>query len=300
MPIDLDDIIFAVNSLDNSALSIDAIELLQRIEPNPEEIKLYKDYVLQKKDEKKLTEEDRFMLKLSTKVERLKAKLEIMSFMSSFFEILHSIQPRIQSVHSASKNTHNAKKFQKILEIILAFGNYMNSSKKGSAYGFKMASLDNLSITKSRDKKSTIVHYIVEEVNKKYPDRKGFESELRYIEKAAQFSLENIMTDVHELEKGMKLTIKELEARQNTPSVKNARTMALKDFCDNASSQLQKLKQDAENAKKAFIDCLEHYGEDPKTLDANTFFAILKRFCDAWKTAEADNAKREKLKRDQE
>ena len=59
MPIDLDDIIFAVNSLDNSALSIDAIELLQRIEPTPEEIKQYKDYVLQKKDEKKLTEEDR-------------------------------------------------------------------------------------------------------------------------------------------------------------------------------------------------------------------------------------------------
>ena len=59
MPVDLDDIIFAVNSLDNSALSIDAIELLQRIEPTPEEIKQYKDYVLQKKDEKKLTEEDR-------------------------------------------------------------------------------------------------------------------------------------------------------------------------------------------------------------------------------------------------
>merc|ERR1719270_725795 len=300
MPIDLDDIIFAVNSLDNSALSIDAIELLQRIEPNPEEIKLYKDYVLQKKDETKLTDEDRFMLKLSTKVERLGTKLEIMSFMSTFFELLHAIRPRIDAVCLASKSTRNATKFKKILEIILAFGNYMNSSKKGSAYGFKMASLDNLSITKSRDKKSTIVHYIVEEVNKNYPDRKGFESELRYIEKAAQFSLENIMTDVHELEKGMRLTIKELEARQNTPSAKNARTMALKDFCDNASSQLQKLKQDAENAKKAFIDCLEHYGEDPKTLDANTFFAILKRFCDAWKTAEADNAKREKLKRDQE
>jgi hypothetical protein len=40
-------------------LSLDAIELLQRIEPNPEEIKLYKDYVMQNKDEKKLTDEDR-------------------------------------------------------------------------------------------------------------------------------------------------------------------------------------------------------------------------------------------------
>merc|ERR1719330_807990 len=100
-----------------------------------------------------------------------------MSFMSSFFEMLHSIQPRISSVHSASKNTHNAKKFKKILEIILAFGNYMNSAKKGSAYGFKMASLDNLAITKSSDKKTTIVNYLVDIVNSKYPELKGFEGE---------------------------------------------------------------------------------------------------------------------------
>ena len=160
--------------------------------------------------------------------------------------------------------------------------------------------MDNLSITKSSDKKTTIVHYIVDVVNAKYPDLKGFETELRYIEKAAQFSLENIMTDVSELEKGMNLTLKELTARQNTPNGKNQRTLALKDFCDNASNQLQRLKQDAENAKAAFTDCLEHYGEDIKTLDANTFFAILKRFCDSWKTAEADNIKREKLKKAQE
>jgi len=303
----LDDIIFAVNSLDNSALSIDAIELLQRIEPNPEEIKLYKDYVMQKKDETKLTDEDRFMLKLSTKVERLKAKLEIMSFMSSFFEMLHSIQPRISSVHSASKNTHNAKKFQKILEIILAFGNYMNSSKKGSAYGFRLKSLDSLAITKSSDKKTTIVNFLVDVVNNKYPELKNFESELRYIDKAMQFPLENIMSDVRELEVGMNKTKKELEARMNTPNnLKTAtstqRTMALKDFCDNAGTQLLKLREDAEGAQKAFNACLDHYGEDPKDkeTDTNTFFALLKRFCDSWKKAEEENIKMEKLKRERE
>ena len=35
-------------------------------------------------------------------------------------------------------------------------------------------------------------------------------------------------------------------------------------------------------------------------MDANTFFAILKRFCDSWKAAEADNIKREKLRKAQE
>ena len=249
----------------------------------------------------------RFMLKLSTKVERLKAKLEIMSFMSSFFEMLHSIQPRISSVYSASKNTHNAKKFQKILEIILAFGNYMNSSKKGSAYGFRLKSLDSLAITKSSDKKTTIVHFLVDVVNKKYPELKNFESELRYIDKAMQFPLENIMSDVRELEIGMNKTKKELEARMNTPNnLKTAtstqRTMALKDFCDNAGTQLMKLKEDAEGAQKAFNACLDHYGEDPKDkeTDTNTFFALLKRFCDSWKKAEEENIKMEKLKRERE
>ena len=73
IPIDLDDIIFAVNSLDNSALSLDAIELLQRIEPNPEEIKLYKDYVLQNKDPLKLTEEDRYNRRTSSESNHYKS-----------------------------------------------------------------------------------------------------------------------------------------------------------------------------------------------------------------------------------
>merc|ERR1712013_866808 len=297
----LDDIIAAVNALDNNALTMDAIELLQRTEPNADEIKAYREFNFKKSDPNELTPEDRFMLKLS-KVERLPVKLEIMSFMSTFYEYLHAVRPRIDSICLASKSTRNSKKFKKILEIILAFGNYMNSSKKGAAYGFKMSSLDSLSITKSSDKKSTIVHYIVDVVNAKYPDLKGFESELRYIDKAAQFSLENIMTDVNELEKGMNLTLKELSARQNAPPnpSKAQRNLALKDFCDNANAQLKKLKADANNAKTVYVDCLEHFGEDAKNMDANTFFAILVRFCAGWKTAESENIKREKLKKAQE
>ena len=93
----------------------------------------------------------------------------------------------------------------------------------------------------------------------------------------------------------------------NTPNnLKTAtstqRTMALKDFCDNAGTQLLKLREDAEGAQKAFNACLDHYGEDPKDkeTDTNTFFALLKRFCDSWKKAEEENIKMEKLKRERE
>merc|ERR1712198_726636 len=296
----IDEIVIAVKDLDNNAFPLDAIEKLQRIEPNDEERKAFKKYSDENKDPLELTEEDRFMMKLSD-VQRLKPKLEIMSFMSTFFDILHQVKPRVETIYLASRSTRDATKFKKILELILTMGNYMNGTKKPPAYGFKMSTLDNLSLTKSTDKKSNLVNYLVEIVNTQFPDRKGFESELRFIENAAQLSLENISADVSELKKGMTLTLNELENRQKNPKDKNSpRTIALKDFCDNANGQLKKLLEEADKSKAAFNECLEHYGEDPKTMDASTFFAILKRFCKSWKNAEQENIKREKLRRERE
>lgn len=37
---------------------------------------------------------------------------------------------------------HSAEPFPCLSQIVLAFGNYMNSSKRGAAYGFRLQSLD--------------------------------------------------------------------------------------------------------------------------------------------------------------
>jgi len=301
MPID--DMVFAINALDNSALNLDITELLQRIVPTNEEIKLYREYQFKKKDLNLLTEEDRLMARLS-RVERLATKLEIMTFMSTFPEHINTARPRVEAILLASKSTRQAKKFKKILEIILAFGNYMNSSKKGCMYGFKLNSLDSLTMTKASDKRSTILNYIADLVHSDYPELRNFYAELKCIDKGALFSLENIMTDVHELEKGMSLTRKELDARLTVPSVsshgsqsKQNQNLALKEFVDKSSEMLRKLASDANNAKVAFTDCAEFYGEDAKSVDANTFFAILVRFVASWKNAETENEKRRKVEK---
>lgn len=79
----------------------------------------------------------------------------------------------------------NSRKLKFVLEIILAFGNYLNSSKRGPAYGFKLQSLDNLLDTKSTDKKMCLLHYIVATIRQKFPEFVNFDSELLYVEKAA-------------------------------------------------------------------------------------------------------------------
>eukprot|EP00094_Tigriopus_californicus_P001997 TCALIF_01924-PB protein Name:"Similar to CG32138 Formin-like protein CG32138 (Drosophila melanogaster)" AED:0.27 eAED:0.27 QI:0/0.5/0.14/1/0.5/0.42/7/0/998 len=296
--IPISDLIRAINALDIQTLSMDAIELLQRMVPLDVEIKAYREYNMAKKDVENLTEEDRIMRQFSC-VERFATKLQIMAFMSSFEENVKMVKPQVNAITLASKSLRQSKKMKRVLELILCFGNYMNSTKKGPCYGFKLQSLDSLTITKSTDKKQTLVHYLADLVLKRFPELKGFDAELTFLDKAAQYSLENIMTDVRELEKGMELTRRELENRLSTPNAKDkakvVQNQSLKEFVDMAGESVGNVRSEADRAQKLFTDCVEYFGENPKMIDANTFFGYFVRFIATWRQSELDNEKRRKL-----
>ena len=55
--------------------------------------------------------------------------------LADFDEILLHSKPQVDALYRASNQLANSAPFNKLLEIILAFGNYMNSAKRGSAYG---------------------------------------------------------------------------------------------------------------------------------------------------------------------
>jgi len=49
----------------------------------------------------------------------------------------------------ATKEIQGSQRLRKVLEMILAFGNYMNKGQRGNAYGFKLQSLNKIADTKS-------------------------------------------------------------------------------------------------------------------------------------------------------
>lgn len=282
-------VINAINMLDLKLLSLENVELLQRMVPTEQETKAYREYVAEKKNVNILTEEDKFLMQL-TKVERISAKLSIMSYIGNFCDNIHLIQPQINAVISGASSVKNSKKLRSVLEIILAFGNYLNSSKRGPAYGFKLQSLDTLLDTKSTDKRMCLLHYIVATIRQKFPELINFENELLYIEKAGGVSLENIQTDVHELEKGMDAVRKEAEIRG-----KGANSVILRDFLANSEDKLRKLRSDFKTAQDTFRECVEYFAESPRTTDANSFFSLLVRFAKAFKIADQENEQRRRL-----
>ncbi|XP_017128396.1 formin-like protein isoform X3 [Drosophila elegans] len=289
MPID--DVIAAIHSLDLKKLSLENVELLQKMVPTDAEVKSYKEYIIERKDQQLLTEEDKFMLQLS-RVERISSKLAIMNYMGNFVDSVHLISPQVQSIAGASTSLKQSLKFKAVLEIVLAFGNYLNSNKRGPAYGFKLQSLDTLIDTKSTDKRSSLLHYIVATIRAKFPELLNFESELYGTDKAASVALENVVADVQELEKGMDLVRKEADLR-----VKGVQTHILRDFLNNSEDKLKKIKSDLRHAQEAFKECVEYFGDSSRNADAAAFFALIVRFTRAFKQHDQENEQRLRLEK---
>lgn len=283
-------VIAAINNLDLKQLPLESVEILQRMVPTEAEQKAYKEYVAEKKNINQLTEEDKFLMQL-TKVERISAKLSIMSYMGNFFDNIHLITPQIHAIISGSSSVKSSQKLRNVLEIILAFGNYLNSSKRGPAYGFKLQSLDTLMDTKSTDKRISLLHYIVGTIRLNFPELMNFDTELLYIDKAAQVSLENVAGDVGELERGMEAVRREAEARDSLRSNGHV----LRDFLSNAVDKLRRLRVETKHAQDSFASCVEYFGEAPRGCDANAFFSLLVRFTRAFKQADAENEQRRRL-----
>ena len=61
-------------------------------------------------------------------------------------------------------------KVRKVLELILLMGNIMNTgSRNEQSVGFDISYLPKLSNTKDRDNKSTLMHFLVETIEKSHP-----------------------------------------------------------------------------------------------------------------------------------
>ncbi|XP_010772987.1 formin-like protein 1, partial [Notothenia coriiceps] len=147
-------------------------------------MKLIHNYECEGRPLDELSEEDRFMVRFS-KIPRLSQRISTLTFMGNFPESVQLIQPQLNAIIAASMSIKSSSKLKKILEIILAFGNYMNSSKREAAYGFRLQSLDLLLDTKSTDRKQTLLHYIVSIIQEKYPQLQSFYTELHFLDKAA-------------------------------------------------------------------------------------------------------------------
>ncbi|KAK7118699.1 hypothetical protein R3I94_022257 [Phoxinus phoxinus] len=276
----------AIQTYNLALLNSDFLELLERFIPSDYELKLIDNFEREGRPLLELSEEDRFMVAFS-KIPRLSQRISTLTFMGNFSDSILLLKPQLNAIIAASMSIKSSSKMKKILEIILAFGNYMNSEKRGSAYGFRLQSLDLLLDMKSTDRKQTLLHFIVSIIREKYPELRNFHTELHFLDKAALVSLDSIFADVRSLQKGMDVIRKEFHQQKDSAVLTN--------FMSNNGSQLDTIVKDSKTAQEMYHSVVEYFGENPKSTPPSMFFPFFARFIKAYKLAEQENEQRKKF-----
>ncbi|PSR95302.1 Formin-like protein [Actinidia chinensis var. chinensis] len=92
-------------------------------------------------------------------------RLESLLFMSSLQEEVSSIKESIETLEVACMELKNSRLFLKLLEAVLKTGNRMNvGTFRGGAQAFKLDTLLKLSDVKGTDGKTTLLHFVVQEI----------------------------------------------------------------------------------------------------------------------------------------
>ncbi|XP_054946460.1 formin-like protein 1 isoform X4 [Physeter macrocephalus] len=314
----------AIETYDLQTLGLDFLELLTRFLPTEYEHSLIARFEREQRPVEELSEEDRFMLRFS-RIPRLPERMNTLTFLGNFPDTAQLLMPQLNAIIAASMSIKSSDKLRQILEIVLAFGNYMNSSKRGAAYGFRLQSLDALLEMKSTDRKQTLLHYLVKVIAEKYPQLTGFHSDLHFLDKAGsgtgagRGSALGTDTGWEKATGSQEVTGREcclsdslllycptshsvsldsvladvrslqrgLELTQRE-FVRQDDCAVLKEFLRANSPIMDKLLADSKTAQEAYESVVEYFGENPKTTSPSMFFSLFSRFIKAYKKAEQE------------
>ncbi|PWA73513.1 Actin-binding FH2 (mitochondrion) [Artemisia annua] len=143
-------------------LNGDILEKLTKVSPTVEEASKVLQY---NGNITKLSDAESFLYHVLTAVPTAFNRINAMLFRSNYDpEILH-LKESLQTLELGCKELRARGIFLKLLEAILKAGNRMNAgTARGNAKGFNLSALRKLSYVKSTDGKTTLLHFVVEQV----------------------------------------------------------------------------------------------------------------------------------------
>uniref|UniRef100_A0A672YGY2 Glutamate receptor, ionotropic, delta 2 (Grid2) interacting protein, a n=1 Tax=Sphaeramia orbicularis TaxID=375764 RepID=A0A672YGY2_9TELE len=242
--------------------------------PDAEEVKKYEEY---RQDPSKLSEPDQFVLQMLS-VPEYKTRLQSLLFKCSLQEKTEELRGAYDCIYKASMELKTSKKLAKILEFVLAMGNYLNNSqpKTNKTTGFKINFLTELSTTKTVDGKSTFLHILVRSLCQHFPDVLDFSKDLTMVSLAAKVNQRNITSDLNDLH----ATIQDIRsACQKMPATSEDRfAVVMSNFLENSHPALQSLESLQQRAMEEFAKTASFFGEDSKSTNTEAFFGIFAEF----------------------
>ncbi|XP_011337146.1 protein diaphanous isoform X1 [Ooceraea biroi] len=227
-----------------------------------------------------LTEAEQFCVTIST-IKRLLPRLRSLSFMLRYEELVQDVKPDIVAGTAACEEVKSSKKFARILELILLFGNYMNcGSRNGQAFGFEISFLTKLTSTKDIDNKQTLMHYLVNTIEVKFPECLNFMEELAHVDRASRVSMENIQRILRQMENNIRNLEQDLMNAKVPQCDEDLFIDVMKPFARKARESYEVLQNMFKNMDTLYTDISEFFSFDKQKYTIEEFFSDIKTFKD--------------------
>uniref|UniRef100_A0A8C4RCH2 Diaphanous related formin 1 n=1 Tax=Eptatretus burgeri TaxID=7764 RepID=A0A8C4RCH2_EPTBU len=254
-----------------------------------------------KEEYKELAEAEQFGVVMSS-VPRLRTRLNAILFKLQYEELVTAVKPDIVAVTAACEELQKSQHFSELLEIVLLIGNYMNAgSRNAQTFAFNISFLCKLKDTKSADQQKTLLHFLAEICEEKYPEVLRFTEELSHLEKASKVSAEMIQKNLKQMEKQILQLEKDISSFPEPENEHDLFVDKLTSFVQYAKDQHAKLALMHKSMEKQYDELGEYFVFDPKKIQVEEFFGDLSAFHSMFLKAVKENTKRReaeaKLKR---
>ncbi|XP_066862254.1 disheveled-associated activator of morphogenesis 2 isoform X3 [Kogia breviceps] len=267
-------------------LAKDMLEQLLKFIPEKSDIDLLAEH---KHEIERMARADRFLYEMS-RIDHYQQRLQALFFKKKFQERLAEAKPKAEAILLASRELIRSKRLAQMLEVVLAIGNFMNKGQRGSAYGFRVASLNKIADTKSSiDRNISLLHYLIMILEKHFPDILNMPSELQHLPEAAKVNLAELEKEVGNLRRGLRAVEVELEYQKRQVWDPNDRFVpVMSDFITVSSFSFSELEDQLNEARTKFSKALMHFGEQDSKMQPDEFFGIFDTFLQAFSEARQD------------
>ncbi|KAM9075207.1 disheveled-associated activator of morphogenesis 2 isoform 2-T5 [Megaptera novaeangliae] len=267
-------------------LAKDMLEQLLKFIPEKSDIDLLEEH---KHEIERMARADRFLYEMS-RIDHYQQRLQALFFKKKFQERLAEAKPKVEAILLASRELIRSKRLAQMLEVVLAIGNFMNKGQRGSAYGFRVASLNKIADTKSSiDRNISLLHYLIMILEKHFPDILNMPSELQHLPEAAKVNLAELEKEVGNLRRGLRAVEVELEYQKRQVWDPNDKFVpVMSDFITVSSFSFSELEDQLNEARAKFSKALMHFGEQASKMQPDEFFGIFDTFLQAFSEARQD------------
>uniref|UniRef100_A0A673I453 Disheveled-associated activator of morphogenesis 2-like n=1 Tax=Sinocyclocheilus rhinocerous TaxID=307959 RepID=A0A673I453_9TELE len=279
-------------------LAKDMLEQLLKFVPEKSDIDLLEEH---KHELERMARADRFLFEMS-RIDHYQQRLQSLFFKKKFAERLAEIKPKVEAILCASREVMRSKHLTQVLEVVLAFGNFMNKGQRGNAYGFKVSSLNKIIDTKSSiDRNITMLHYLIMIFEKNYPDILNIQQDLATVPEAAKVNLAELEKEVFVIRSGLKALEAELRYQQSRACDRGDKFVpVVSDFITVASFSFSELEELLAEAKDKFSKSLKHFGEEEGCMQPDEFFGIFDIFLQSFSEARHDLENMQRRKEEEE